>query len=108
LLYSLPGAHERRREEIIMQMGSLRWIEALPLAILAAYLNDHRRRYNHPGGRITLPGRYEFLQRMDFFRAIGIRMRETFRRHEPSGRFVPVREVGAGREVQEAAAAFGA
>ncbi len=103
LLASLPGAHERGREEIIMQMGSLRWIEALPLVILAAYLNDHRRR-SQGGSRITLPDRYEFLQRMDFFQAIGIRLRETFRRHEPSGRFVPVREVGMSREVQDAAA----
>lgn len=86
-----------------MQMGSLRWIEALPLAILAAYLNDHRRR-SHRGGRITVPQRYGFLQRMDFFRTIGMQIRETFQRHEPSGRFVPVREVSASREVYVASA----
>ncbi len=84
-------------------MGTLRWIEALPLAILSAYLNDDRRR-NRRGGRISLPERYEFLQRMDFFRAIGLEMRERFRRHEPKGRFVPVREVEVSREVQVAAA----
>jgi len=84
-------------------MGQLRWIEALPLAILSAYLNDDRRR-NERGGRIVLPERYEFLQRMDFFKTIGLEMREQFKRHEPKGRFVPVREVGMSREVQVAAA----
>jgi anti-sigma regulatory factor (Ser/Thr protein kinase) len=103
LLASLPGPHERAREDIVMQMGQLRWIEALPLAILAAYLNDHRRR-SHRGGRITVPQRYGFLQRMDFFQTIGVQIRETFRRREPSGRFVPVREVGGSREVHEASA----
>lgn len=88
---------------MLLQMGSLRWIEAGPLAILAAYVNDHLRR-NGRGARITLPARYEFLQRMDFFTAIGIQLRERFERHEPTGRFVPVREVGMSREVQVAAA----
>src|SRR2546427_4276619 len=91
-----------------MQMGSLRWIEAVPLAILAAYLNDHQRqnRPNKLAGRVFLPERYEFLQRMDFFKAIGLRTRkrERFARHEESGRFVPVREVGMSAEVQVAAA----
>lgn len=86
-----------------MQMGPLRWIEALPLAILAAYLNDHKRR-TRLGGTITLPQRYSFLQRMDFFRTIGVTIRETFQRHEPSGRFVPVREIEASRQVYEASA----
>jgi hypothetical protein len=103
LLASLPSPGEREQEEIFLQMGSLRWIEGLPLAILAAYVNDHLRRSKR-GGRITLPERYEFLQRMDFFKIIGLQMRERFRRHEPSGRFVPVREVGVSREVQVAAA----
>lgn len=103
LLSTLPGPTERAREAIAMQMGSLRWIEALPLAILAAYLNDHQRRSRH-GGRITIPQRYGFLQRMDFFRTIGVKIRETFQRHEPSGRFVPVREIGASSQVYEASA----
>lgn len=84
-------------------MGGLRWIEALPLAILSAYLNDDQRR-NIRGGRIVLPARYEYLQRMDFFNSIGLEMREQFKRHEPKGRFVPVREVGMSGEVQIAAA----
>lgn len=103
LLASLPAPHERAREDIAMQMGSLRWIEALPLAILASFMNDHRHR-SHRGGRITLPQRYGFLQRMDFFRTIGVQIREPFRRYEPSGRFVPVRQVSASREVYEASA----
>lgn len=84
-------------------MGSLRWIEALPLAILACFLKDHFHR-SHRGGQITLPERYGFLQRMDFLRTIGVRLRESFRRHEPSGRFVPVREISASRQVYEASA----
>ena len=103
LLNSLASPAERRRSQIFLRMGALRWIEALPLAILAAYLNDDRRR-NRRGGRIVLPERYEFLQRMDFFKTIGLEMREQFQRHEPQGRFVPVREVAVGREVQVAAA----
>lgn len=86
-----------------MQMGSLRWIEAVPLAILAAYLNDHRNR-SDLGGKITVPERYEFLQRMDFFKTLGVKVRETFRRRPPSGRFVPVRQIGMSRQVYEASA----
>ena len=59
--------------------------DAIP--ILAAYLNDDRQR-NRRGGRIVLPERYEFLQRMDFFKAIGLQKSERFARHEPTGRFV--------------------
>ena len=107
LLAALPSREERGREQIMLQMGSLRWIEALPLAILASYVNDHarqNRRQYRSAGRVTLPDRYEFLQRMDFFKAIGLEMSERFARHEPTGRFVPVREVGVSREVQVAAA----
>jgi anti-sigma regulatory factor (Ser/Thr protein kinase) len=103
LLATIPDPKEGARGSIFMQMGSLRWIEALPLAILAAYLNDQRIRSKHDG-RITLPERYGFLQRMDFFRTLGVKMRETFKRNEPSGRFVPVREVGVSRQVYEASA----
>ena len=52
-------------------MRALRWIEALPIAILVAFLKDHLLRNPGSENRILIPRRYEYLQRMDFFKAVG-------------------------------------
>lgn len=103
LLGTLQGPAERGKRRLRVRIGRLRWIDALPLAVLAAYVNDHLRR-NRGGGVITFPRRHEYLQRMDFFRTIGVELPERFERHEETGRFVPVREVTSGQEVHEVAA----
>ena len=36
-----------------------------------------------------------YLQRMDFFALCGVPLPEAFRRHDPSGRFVPLRRIDA-------------
>jgi len=102
LLESLPkrGRSESRPINVVLQ--ELRWIEALPLAVLAAYVNNRRK----VGARATIyiPPRYEFLQRMDLFTVIGADVPERFTRHDAQGRFVPLREVTRTSEVHTVAA----
>ncbi|HYV66073.1 MAG TPA: hypothetical protein VE964_07505, partial [Myxococcales bacterium] len=65
-------------DEFTIDLVSLRWIEALPLAVLAALMRAH----DSTGGQgtIVIPKRYEFLQRMNLFRVVGATMVEKFKR----------------------------
>ncbi len=38
-------------------------------------------------------GAVQYLQRIDFFRELGVTLSEDFRRHEPEGRFVPLTRI---------------
>lgn len=101
LLTTLPEPAGGRPLQV--DLRDLKWIEALPLAVLAAYVNaDTRRR--RVGGRIVIPPRYGFLQRMDLFTVIGAELPEKFERHDPRGRFVPLREVERATQVHDVAA----
>jgi len=86
-----------------VELGAIRWIEALPIAILVAFVKDHQVRYPTTKGTILVPERYEYLQRMDFFKAIGAKLPEGFKRRDPAGRFVPVRAVESSSGVHVAA-----
>lgn len=88
---------------LVVKLGKLRWIEALPTAILAAYVKDHLIRNPTSQNSIEIPDKYAYLQRMDFFRVVGAPLPERFRRHDPTGRFVPVRVVDSGSGVQQVA-----
>lgn len=92
LLETLPLAERDVDCDMTFELGSLRWIEALPIAVLAAFANDRKVRLGR-GGMIYVPQSYGFLQRMDFFKAVGATIPERFQRGNASGRFVPVREV---------------
>jgi anti-sigma regulatory factor (Ser/Thr protein kinase) len=87
---------------MLVSMEKLRWIEAVPIAVATAVILQQNRASNL-GGTITIPPRYEFLQRMDFFKVVGARLKEDFKRHDPTGRFVPVREVKQPSEVHQLA-----
>jgi hypothetical protein len=89
--------------DLMVELDSLRWIEALPIAVLVAYLRDHQVRNPGSTNTIRVPAKYEYLQRMDFFRAVGARLPEKFVRRDPTGRFVPVRQIANGTEVARAA-----
>lgn len=102
LLETLPEPG-RVSGDLSVDLRGLRWIEALPIAILVAYLKDHLHRNPASSNAIGVPHRYAYLQRMDFFRAVGAGLKEGFRRHDPTGRFVPVREVQTGAEVAASA-----
>lgn len=102
LLDSLPGQAHSETRPLNVNLQELRWIEALPLAVLAAYVND-RTRKGVPG-RIFIPRRYGFLQRMDLFTVIGAAVPERFTRRDAQGRFVPLREVRRTSEVHTVAA----
>lgn len=97
---SVPGAFQG---DLVVKLGKLRWIEALPIAILAAYLKDHRIRNPKSQNSIEISDRYAYLQRMDFFRVVGAPLPEKFKRYDPTGRFVPVRVVDSGSGVQQVA-----
>ncbi len=101
LLASLPKSPLSGNSKVTVDLKSLRWIEALPLAVLAALVRAHQA--NGGTGFIQVPPRYEFLQRMNLFKVIGSKLPEKFRREPEEGRFVPLREVRPGQEVQEAA-----
>jgi hypothetical protein len=102
LLETLPEPG-RISGDLFVDLKSLRWIEALPIAVLVAYLKDHLHRNPASKNAIGVPQKYAYLQRMDFFRAVGARVKERFQRRDPTGRFVPVREVQTGAEVVAAA-----
>ncbi len=88
---------------LVVNLGGLRWIEALPIAILTAFLKDHLSRNPHSKNVIRVPDKHAYLQRMDFFEVVGAKLPEGFKRRDPTGRFVPVRIVESGSGVQRAA-----
>jgi hypothetical protein len=92
LLGSLPARSDQARG-LLVDIEDLRWIDALPLAVLTAFCMDHKVRNKGCAHSIKPPRRYEYLQRMDFFEAVGARVPETFKRQDAHGRFVPVRQV---------------
>jgi hypothetical protein len=93
LLDALPPSPVPPSETFRINLRALRWIEALPLAVIAAFTKDHQERGG--GGYIAIPPRYEFLQRMNLFKVIGVSLEERFRRHPEQGRFVPLQQVSA-------------
>jgi anti-sigma regulatory factor (Ser/Thr protein kinase) len=86
-----------------VDLRKLRWIEPLPIAVLAAMCRDHLARNPTEEHTVVSAERREFLQRMDFFHTIGAKLPERFKRHDASGRFVPVRSVQGGADVAKAA-----
>ncbi len=101
LLDALPVT--RTSTDLEVDLSNLRWIEALSIAVLVAFLKDHLLRNPGTDNNILIPHRYEYLQRMDFFKAFGASLPESFKRLDPTGRFVPVREVNSSARVPEAA-----
>jgi anti-sigma regulatory factor (Ser/Thr protein kinase) len=95
-----PG---RLTGSLLVEIEDVRWIEALPIAILVAYLKDHSRRNPGTQNWINHHRSVAYLQRMDFFRALGAQLAEGFRRRDSTGRFVPVREVESSAGVAVAA-----
>lgn len=91
LLHALPPKLGSANLEI--DLSELRWIEPLSMAILVAYVKDHVKRNPATNNVILVPKKYEYLQRMDFFRSVGAELPERFKRGDPTGRFVPVREI---------------
>ncbi len=73
------------------------------MAILVAYVKDHLRRNPGTDNFISVPKKHAYLQRMDFFRAVGADLPERFQRQDPTGRFVPVRELPSGASVPQTA-----
>ena len=72
LLESLPNAEELGARPLKVELSELRWIEALPIAVLSAFMLAHLKR---PGvartnSVIHLPQEYAFLERMDFFKTV--------------------------------------
>jgi hypothetical protein len=86
-----------------VELRGLRWIEALPIAILIAYLRDHLTRNPESQNFVSYPDAHAYLARMDFFKAIGAPVKEKFRRLDERGRFVPVRVVETTARVATAA-----
>ena len=70
-------------------MGVLRWIEALPIAILVAFLKDRLLRNPGSENRILIPRRYEYLQRMDFFKAVGATLPRKIQAARSDGKIRP-------------------
>ena len=101
LLDALPMTQTGTNLDV--DLSNLRWIEALSIAILVAFLKDHLLRNPGTDNRILIPDRYEYLQRMDFFKTFGASLPERFKRRDPTGRFVPVREVHSSASVPDAA-----
>ncbi len=101
LLDALPVT--RTSTDLEVDLSNLRWIEALSIAVLVAFMKDHLLRYPRTDNSIFVPRRHEYLQRMDFFKAVGAPLPENFKRRDPTGRFVPVREVNSSARVPEAA-----
>ena len=101
LLQSLPSPMVSTN--LVVDLAPLRWIEALSIATLVAFLKSHMRLHPNTENYIAYPRRYEFLQRMDMFRAIGADVPEKFQRQDETGRFVPVREVDDSAGVPQAA-----
>jgi anti-sigma regulatory factor (Ser/Thr protein kinase) len=89
--------------DLVVNLRALRWIEPLPIAVLVAFLRDHRNRFPETKNSIAIPPKYGYLQRMDFFKAVGAKLEEDFSRQDASGRFVPVREVSGTADVAVAA-----
>jgi hypothetical protein len=100
LLDSLPSPTAKN---LVVDLAPLRWIEALSIAVLVAFMKRHLHSHPETENYIEYPRRYQFLQRMDFFRAIGADVPEEFQRQDEAGRFVPVREVDDSAGVPEAA-----
>lgn len=73
------------------------------MAILVAYVKDHLKRNPGTDNVIQVPQKHEYLQRMDFFRAVGAVLPERFKRQDPTGRFVPVKELSSSASVPETA-----
>ncbi len=104
LLESIPALNERMNRPIICRMNGQRWIEALPIAVFAAILLDHNSRCCRSGNMLELPPKYGFLQRMNFFKVLGLNLREGFKRRDETGRFLPVQRVSQSAQVQDVAA----
>lgn len=65
------------------------------IVLLAAGIADRRERGLHTSWSTDLPGgdTFRYLQRADFFSELGVELEEVFERHDPSGRFVPLRRI---------------
>jgi hypothetical protein len=93
----------RKGTNLEVDLRNLRRIEALPIAILVAFVKDHLLRNPGTANSILIPRRYEYLQGVDFFKAVGPTPAEGSRRSHPVGRFVPVRQVTSVAGLPEAA-----
>jgi hypothetical protein len=90
---------------VILDMMNITWIEALPIAIMASFLLHHQRAKCQNENGVLLPRKREFLQRMDFFRTVGVvDLEEKFERRDSTGRFVPCQEILAAANVHTIAA----
>jgi anti-sigma regulatory factor (Ser/Thr protein kinase) len=74
------------------------YIPAAVVSVMAAI-----RRWKSDGKEVTFMNLKEcdalrYLQRMDFFSTLGFQIPEDFRRHDPGGDFLPVREIERGSQ----------
>jgi hypothetical protein len=81
------------------------FIEPIGAVLLATGIADRKSRSRDTRLRaeaIESPA-MRYLQRIDFFAQLGVATTESFARHEPAGRFVPLRRVDSLRVAQDLA-----
>lgn len=92
---TLLGCVPNRDPEILLDFSALRRISPAGLVALVATVQHWQRQAPR---RVQFLGIEacpikDYLQRMDVFRNCGLSLPETFQRHAPEGRFVPVQAI---------------
>ncbi len=95
LLARLTAADDA--QEIELDLANVKWW--MPGAVVAVISRAHR--WIKEGRRVTLVNHREceafgYLQRVDFFKQLGVDLDERFLRHPEAGRFLPVQRVSFG------------
>lgn len=95
LLALLTAADEA--DEIALDLGQVKWW--MPGAVVAVISRAHR--WINEGRKVKLLNyrsceAFSYLQRVDFFKQLGVVEDESFIRHPEGGRFLPVRRMSFG------------
>jgi hypothetical protein len=94
-----------REPELKLLLPAGAFLRPTGVALLAAGIAE-RQRAGRKTSLVAEPGAedaFRYLQRIDFFSALGVSTAETFARREPAGRFVPLRRITDERIARELA-----
>jgi hypothetical protein len=85
----------RDEQDLLVWLPGDAFLYPAGIVLLAAGIADRQDRGLRTSLSTDLPGcdAYRYLQRVDFFSTLGVKVDEVFERHDSSGKFVPLRRI---------------